>query len=210
MAKKTIYLIRHGETELNRKGVVQGRGVDTDLNEKGRLQADAFYTKYKDVAFDKVYISSLKRTYQTAQSFINDGIPYQKLSGLDEISWGELEGQLPDTGNYGLFKELTHKWAMGETARTLPGGESPEEVVKRQNVALAEILSHENEKCILLTMHGRAIRILLTTLLQRPLVEMDTFQHSNTCLYLLEYDYDTEKVEVILANDTSHLEEFGH
>jgi probable phosphoglycerate mutase len=39
--KKIIYIIRHGETELNKLGIVQGRGVDSELNDKGRDQADA-------------------------------------------------------------------------------------------------------------------------------------------------------------------------
>jgi len=44
--KKTIYIIRHGETDLNRLGIVQGRGMDTSLNEKGLEQAEAFYQAY--------------------------------------------------------------------------------------------------------------------------------------------------------------------
>ncbi|HYG15236.1 MAG TPA: histidine phosphatase family protein, partial [Bacteroidia bacterium] len=41
--KKTIYLVRHGETEFNRMGIVQGSGVDSELNETGRKQADLFF-----------------------------------------------------------------------------------------------------------------------------------------------------------------------
>ena len=41
--KKTIYLIRHGETDFNRQGIVQGSGVDSDLNELGLAQAEAFF-----------------------------------------------------------------------------------------------------------------------------------------------------------------------
>jgi len=40
---KTIYFIRHGETEYNKLGIVQGSGVDSELNENGRAQAQAFY-----------------------------------------------------------------------------------------------------------------------------------------------------------------------
>ena len=38
---KTFYIIRHGETDLNRQGIIQGRGMNTDLNEKGAAQAAA-------------------------------------------------------------------------------------------------------------------------------------------------------------------------
>jgi broad specificity phosphatase PhoE len=87
LQQKTIYLIRHGETDYNRRGVVQGSGVDSDLNEMGRAQAMAFFQAYQHVPFQKIYISGLKRTYQTVESFIELGMPYEKLTGLNEISW---------------------------------------------------------------------------------------------------------------------------
>src|SRR4051812_42108163 len=90
---KTIYIVRHGQTDLNKQGIVQGRGRDTNLNEEGRSQAQQFYKAYQHVAFDKIYISELKRTQQSIQPFIDKGIPYEKLSGLDELAWGILEGK---------------------------------------------------------------------------------------------------------------------
>jgi broad specificity phosphatase PhoE len=67
--------------------------MDTDLNNEGRKQAKQFYNAYKDVPFDKIYISELKRTQQSIQQFIDKGFPYEKLSGLDELAWGIHEGQ---------------------------------------------------------------------------------------------------------------------
>src|SRR5687768_4016565 len=72
---KKIYLIRHGQTDFNLKNIVQGSGVDTDLNDKGRSQAEAFYNKYKHVPFDKVYTSALKRSMQSVDLFVKSGIP---------------------------------------------------------------------------------------------------------------------------------------
>ena len=46
---KKIYLIRHGQTDFNLQGIVQGSGVDADLNDTGKAQADFFYEKYKTV-----------------------------------------------------------------------------------------------------------------------------------------------------------------
>ena len=208
MAKKTIYLIRHGETEYNKIGAVQGRGVDADLNETGQKQAKAFYQKYKDVPFQKVYVSSLKRTHQTSDGFIKAGIPFEALEGLDEISWGVVEGKTLHETGYEVFKDLITKWNDGDTKASLEGGESPEQVVERQEKAISHILANEDEEQILITMHGRAMRILLSHILGFPLWEMDRFEHSNTCLYLLEYDYATGKFEVKLTNDTSHIDEF--
>jgi broad specificity phosphatase PhoE len=208
MAKKTIYLIRHGETEFNKIGAVQGRGIDADLNEKGQNQASAFFKKYKNVPFKKLYTSSLKRTKQTSKGFIELGIPTESHAGLDEISWGVVEGKTLHEIGYDIFKEIITRWSDGDVNAALEGGESPEEVVERQKEVLDLILSRKDEDLILVTMHGRAIRILLSHILGSPLKEMDKFEHSNTCLYILEYDYLKDTFEIKLSNDTSHISEF--
>ena len=60
--QKTVYFVRHGETEYNRKHIIQGRGVDSDLNAKGQKQAAMLYDSYGDQEFELVVFSSLKRT----------------------------------------------------------------------------------------------------------------------------------------------------
>ena len=72
--KKTFYFIRHGQTDLNLLGIVQGRGVNSPLNANGMRQAQAFYEAYKSIPFDKVYMSTLLRTHQTVQQFVDQGI----------------------------------------------------------------------------------------------------------------------------------------
>lgn len=205
LTQKTIYLIRHGETDFNRRGVVQGSGVDSDLNEMGRAQAMAFFQAYQHVPFKKIYISGLKRTYQTVESFIEMGLPYEKLTGLNEISWGVMEGKAPGNLDNEYYRDLIEAWASGNTARTTDGGESPDQVAARQKVAMDVILSHPDEDTILIAMHGRAIRILLCWLTAQPLSTMDQFEHSNLCLYKLRYDYSSETFTIELANDTAHL-----
>ena len=98
---KTLYIVRHGQTDLNKRGIIQGRGMDTDLNDESRKQALAFFNAYKNVPFDKIYISKLKRTQQSIQRFIDLGIPYEKLAGLDELGWGIHEGQSGNAGKQG-------------------------------------------------------------------------------------------------------------
>lgn len=205
LIQKTIYLIRHGETDYNRRGVVQGSGVDSDLNEMGRAQAMAFFQAYQHVPFSKIYISGLKRTYQTAELFIDLGLPVETLTGLNEISWGVMEGKAPGNLENEYYRELIEAWASGETSRTTDGGESPDQVVARQKKAIEVILSHPDEEIVLVTMHGRAMRILLCWLTNQPLSDMDQFEHSNLCLYKLQYDYSAEIFTIELANDTAHL-----
>ncbi|MDZ7896743.1 MAG: histidine phosphatase family protein [Arcicella sp.] len=205
---KTIYLIRHGETDFNRQGVVQGSGVDSDLNELGQAQAEAFFQKYQHIPFDKVYTSVLKRTHQSVKKFIAKNIPWEQHQGLNEISWGVREGRIPNNRDNEYYKILIGSWVAGKTDMPSEGGESPEEVIFRQKPVVDLLLSRLEEKNVLVAMHGRAIRILLTLLLERPLSEMDTFNHANLCLYKLIYDYDTKKFTVEIACDISHLDSY--
>ena len=203
MSSKKIYVIRHGQTDFNLQNIVQGSGVDSSLNNQGRLQAEAFFNAYRNVPFDKVYTSGLKRTAETVASFIKLGIPTESLRGLNEISWGTKEGFpiTPEEDEY--YHYMLKQWQLGNTSLRIEGGESPEDVVKRMQPALDHIMSHAEEKNVLVCMHGRAIRILLCTLLKMPLKFMDTFEHQNLCLYLL--DYDGLKFKIERNNDTSHL-----
>jgi broad specificity phosphatase PhoE len=203
LALKHIYLIRHGQTDYNVQGIVQGSSVDTSLNETGRLQAQLFYESYKDVPFDKIYTSKLKRTHQSVQGFINQGIPWEQHEGLNEISWGKYDGVLPSPEERAIQTEIMLRWSKGETKLTIGGGESPEQVLKRQKPVWDLILSRTKEKNVLVCIHGRAIRILMCYVMGVPLKEMDAFMHDNLCLYLLEYDGD--EVTVLKSNSIEHL-----
>ena len=195
--------MRHGQTDFNLQNIVQGSGVDSDLNERGQEQARSFYEAYKDTPFDKIYTSALKRTRQSVQPFIDDGLPVEALSGLNEISWGTKEGYriTPDEDAY--YHHMLREWQAGDTSLRIEKGESPDDVVKRMQPAIDLILSRTDERNVLVCMHGRAIRILLCTLLKYPLRCMDTFEHQNLGLYLLHYNGSFFTVE--RYNDTTHL-----
>lgn len=202
---KEIYIIRHGETELNRLGIVQGRGVNSDLNDTGRAQALAFYHHYKHVAFDKIYTSKLKRTHQTVQHFIDLGLPWEQLSGLDELAWGIWEGK-PNTEEARIaFKELVEKWQGGNYQAKFDTGESPNDVMFRLQQAMEIIAKHEEEQRILICMHGRAMRLLLCLLSNKPLCEMGDFPHQNTALY--KVGFADGQYTIIDFNNTEHLKD---
>lgn len=202
---KTIYLIRHGETDFNRQGIVQGSGVDSDLNGTGQAQAEAFFQHYEAVNFDKVYTSALKRTHQTVKKFIEKGLPWEQHQGLNEISWGVREGKIPNDIDNQYYRVLIDSWVSGKVDMPSEGGESPMDVISRQKPVIDLILSRPHEETVLVAMHGRAIRIILTLLLERPLNEMDTFEHANLCLYKITYNYETGKFTTELENDLAHL-----
>lgn len=200
---KKIYLTRHGQTDFNLRGIVQGRGVDSDLNEHGRAQARAFYQHYKNLAFDKLYLSSLKRTYQSMEGFIEAGLPYECLPEIDEISWGVHEGEIVNEEQNAYYFGMINKWQAGETHVAIEGGESPDQLALRLRKGLEYIMSKTNENKVLICMHGRAMRLMLAIMLNYPISGMDYFEHQNLCLYELTYTGNMFVLDKY--NDTSHL-----
>lgn len=204
MSSKKIYIVRHGQTDFNLKGIVQGSGVNSSLNETGRAQAQAFYQFYKDIPFSKIYTSVLKRTVESVQPFIDKGIPYESLAGLNEISWGSKEGQTITPEEDAYYHWMLSEWQKGNTAVAIEGGESPEDVTIRQSIVMDHIMKQTEEDTILICMHGRAMRILLCRLLNYPLRSMDMFEHQNLCLYQLEYTGTMFSLRK--HNDVGHLQ----
>jgi len=200
--KKNIYLIRHGQTDFNLKKIVQGRGIDSDINSTGKWQAEQFYKEYKDIPFDAVYTSYLKRTFQTVEPFVESGLQHQKRVELDEINWGVFEGQKHDELLDEAYGNIIESWTKGEWHNIIEGGESAIELHERQKPLIDE-LRHADFENLLLCTHGRAIRALVCGFLDLPLSNMNQFPHSNTCLYKLAISNGKYQLEI--ANDISHL-----
>ena len=203
MEHKKIYLIRHGQTDYNLKGYVQGSGVDSDLNQTGLEQAAKFHKHYKDIPFKKVYTSALKRSIQSVQGFIDEGIPHEAYKGLNEISWGNKEGELVSFGDNTYYWSMVKKWREGDLDFKPAGGESPLDLLEKQKKVMEIILARKEEDIILICMHGRALRILLSHLMQQELKLMDDFPHENLGLYILGYDGTNFNME--RKNDRKHL-----
>jgi probable phosphoglycerate mutase len=206
-ATKEIYLIRHGETDYNLAGRVQGSGIDAPLNAKGQAQAQAFFASYGNMKFDRIYVSELMRARQSVAPFIKKGIPVEAHGGLNEICWGKYEGhQITHTASE-YFEDLFSRWRAGETDIPIGGtGESPLDVALRQEPVIDLIFSRTEEKKILICMHGRAMRILLCQLLDLPLSMMETFKHQNLSLYHLRFE-EGSPVKCERENCLEHLKE---
>ena len=195
-----LYIIRHAETEYNRKGIIQGSEVDSDINDVGESQANSFYEYYKDINFDKIYVSDLKRTFQTIRRFTENGLSYEKLKEFNEISWGINQGKSDDLEDYA---RLIDTWLAGNLDNKFEEGESPNEMSVRLVKGFNKVLDDDYDT-VLLCIHGRALRILLSKIIDNDLTKMDKYVHSNTGLYILEYK--NGKYEILGSNLRDHLE----
>lgn len=199
---KEIYIIRHGQTDFNVRQVVQGRGVNSDLNETGIQQATLFFNAHKEIKFDVVYTSTLKRTWQTVDNFISKEIPHWIRHEIDEIDWGIFEGVEHNPILQKDYYKVIQSWAEGNLSIKIEGGESAQDLADRVSPFIDEIKSSHHQTILICT-HGRTLRVMMCLLLGRPISDMDKFLHHNTCLYhvsLVDGKFILRK-----ENDLSHL-----
>ena len=202
--KKSIYIIRHGETDFNRKGIVQGGGVDASLNALGLQQGQAFYEHYKEIPFEAVVTSKLQRTHQTVQSFLEKGLPWEQFEDINEMNWGVHEGKESTPEMHIEYQQIKEAWGRGDLDVRLPGGESAAELGTRIS-RFIDHLKQRPEKLLLVCSHGRAMSALVCLLHGLPLQEMNHYFHYNTGLWKVHFDGFAFEFEQ--ENDTKHLEE---
>lgn len=202
-----IYLTRHGETRYNCEHRIQGR-VDAPLTEKGRKQAEALRDRLDEIEIDKIYVSSLGRTRETA-SIINEKkrIDLIEEPMLMERDFGEWDGMnVPEiSGIYGVSTE----WVFAHPLKYQPpGGERYEDFIKRVITIMDRLAMENQERDILLVTHGEVLRTILGYLQGYDLVKTkpkESAQHAS----LTKIEYKDQKYKIVVQNDTKHLKEKG-
>ncbi|MGB9577144.1 MAG: histidine phosphatase family protein [Candidatus Norongarragalinales archaeon] len=198
-------ITRHGETEHNRRGAIQGR-IDSELSPVGLKQAKALAKRLEKEEFSVIYCSTLKRAIQTAQEIaaLHPGVKIVSTPALDERSFGELEGMMREEifkryPNYKDAREAHHP----ETAP--PGGESKTQMVARVKPFLEKIIREHEGETIVLVSHGGMNTVILSLLLRLPLENTFNIKQANVCVNEVRLQKNG-KHELVRLNDTSHLE----
>ncbi len=207
MDTTTFYFVRHGETEYNRLGIMQGRGVNMGLNETGKAQAKVLAERFAMTDLDVIYTSPLRRAQETANAIahFHSDVPFFTLEDLEEMAWGELEGAAPTPETKEVLQGMYRQWENGAYDAFIPGGESIHDVQRRALRAMDTICEAHGGKTVLVVAHGRFLRVLLASLLDTyGLARMHEIKHANTAVYELTYAAGTYTPEVL--NCTAHLE----
>jgi 2,3-bisphosphoglycerate-dependent phosphoglycerate mutase len=208
--EKHIYIIRHGETDYNKSGYLQGATINSSLNARGKKQAQAFFEHYKSIPFNRIYTSKLKRSIESVDEFARLGIPVEHHLELNEINWGKFEGKKLSFFSTIRINNIIHNWRKGKTDLRIPGGESPIDLAEKQKKVIDLIFSRKDENNVLVSMHGRAMRIFLCQLMQLSLINMDHYKHDNLALYHLCFPNDNAQPILIANNDIIHLKEIKY
>lgn len=200
---KKVYIVRHGETDINKQGLIQGRGIDAPLNETGIIQAEALCSFFRNRHIDAIAVSSLHRTHRTAQPVAGmKNISMEIFPELDEMSYGEYEGVSVHSVDEKMI-EIKRNWHNGNTDVAIPGGESPDEVYRRASGRIHHLLDDRPERHWMFMLHGRLIRILLSGWIYNDLRYMEKIQHTNAGINVLQFD--NGRFEPLLLNYSAHL-----
>jgi len=157
MMNKTIYILRHGQTDFNLRGIVQGGGVDTSLNQTGRQQAEAFHKAYGHLPFEAVLTSTQKRTHETVKPFIDKGLSWEQFPQIIEMGWGDQEGKETSPESRAEYKRVANEWDNGNYHVALANGETAHNLGQRVQWFVNH-LQQRPEKKLLVCSHGRTMR----------------------------------------------------
>ena len=150
-----LYIIRHGQTQLNKAFALQGRS-DLPLNEEGCRQAReaGYWFAEQGIIFDKVYSSPLQRAVKTAQ-LCAEGVPVVLDDRLIEMDYGPYEGmdlKTPPPEILEFFSDFAHNPAP-------EGMEQLSSVVQRAGSFLDEVRNLPGN--ILISTHAIAMKGIL-------------------------------------------------
>ncbi len=200
-----IYLLRHGQTNLNRDGKFQG-DTDKDLNEFGKKQADLLGRRIEKFHIDIIYSSDLKRVTETSKiinSYVNTKIIIKEE--LREINMGSWDA-LTMNERYAINEDYAIEWHKHLSDLPYPDGECGQDVCTRVMKVIDDIKKQQYENVAIVT-SGGTIAILLCEFLGLEQHKRFGMEIDNCSISILHYNVINNKLTVKCINDTGHLED---
>ena len=212
--KVKVTFLRHGETDYNRAGLLQGH-LDIELNANGLAQAEkvAEALKERQQYFDACLSSSLKRARQTAEKVLEKQpgggeVPLITLNELREHHVGTLQGlSVRAKEPSKVRKAMMREWASENKFAGFPkddegNGECPADVISRALPAVENAVStHTAWDHVLVATHGGLIKHLVWEILgsYQLLSEEVKKAHGvrNCSLTTMEFDRSTGSWSVV-------------
>jgi broad specificity phosphatase PhoE len=199
----TVILVRHGETEWNQIRRIQGGNSDTELNKRGKQQAESVASHLKQEPIQAVYSSPLKRALDTAKAIArHHQLEVKTDPSLREIDAGELEGlAVTDVGK--RLDELLVLESQGEPIFKSYGGESLAELQQRSWGTIQQLVSQHSDEVIVVVSHYFAILAIICSGLNLPLSQIGRLRLVPASISTIVFD--EQAARLTLFNDTCHL-----
>jgi probable phosphoglycerate mutase len=206
LSDTTFYIVRHGETEWNEKGILQGH-LDSPLSFRGTMQAKALSQYFSNVAYDKIVSSDLPRAVTTSE-IIRDknNIPIDLDKRIRERNLGIAQG-LTNHIFKERFPDIHAKFKEGNEEFAIPEGESIRERYTRSIECIRELALNYSGKRILVVTHGGVLDGIFRYVNRIPLTQVRTFSLFNASVNIIQvHDSDWN---VVTWGYTDHLKHLG-
>lgn len=190
-----LILIRHGETEYNRKKRYSG-STDIAINSVGIRQSKAVVDKLKREHIDVIYSSNKLRAKQSAKIMF----PGKRIilsSKLAEIDFGVFEGLTRDQ-MISLYPKVFASWIKHPYKARIPKAETLLQLCKRISAEINKIVRNSNGKNIAIVFHGAAISVFINYILHKR--DFWKFLPSSASLSIVEYDKNRKKLVMFNNN----------
>ena len=175
-----IYVARHGQTDWNKEGRLQGQ-TDVPLNETGRTQARELAARLAGIPLDAIYTSALQRSRQTAEP-LTGRAPITALAALNEQSLGAFEGVSKADGKRRADLERRQE----NPDDSLDGGESTNQHFARVKGAVQKIREEHPRGSVLIVAHGGTNVLILRSLLDLDHRQSNEIGQANDEVYMVE------------------------
>lgn len=185
-----LYLVRHGETDWNRMGRLQGM-TDIPLNDLGRAQAQTAAAALREVPFDAAFCSPLSRARETARILLGERpVPVTPDERLREISFGVGEGWTLAEGRDVPGTEIHDLLYAPERYQPPERGETFQELYARTGNFVREVLLPLEGTCqaVLVAAHGAVNRAILNPAMGLSLEQFWQVQLTNCAVSVLEVE----------------------
>ena len=197
-----LYMVRHGETEWNALGRIQGH-TDVGLSDQGREQARAVARRLSGVAFDAAYSSDLSRTRETAQIILGESpASLNSTERIREYKKGVFEGLTPDE-SMRRYPELYEASLVNDLDFAPTGGETIRQTSLRMANFVSDLKKLHQDETVLMVGHGGSLRSAVVAIMDLPLEANWKLIMGNCSLSI--FDTYTDNAVMLLYNDTSHL-----
>lgn len=198
-----LLLVRHGRSELNAAGRVQG-WLDSPLDELGRAQSLAVARRLQREGPVVVYTSTLRRASETAEIIgVELGLPVVPDERLIERGVGDIAGMSGEEIE-SQFPGFVEEWRQGRRMVVPPGGEAVERFTARVQAAFDEIVGRHNGQPVVVVTHGGVLANYMGQLLGIEAGRWAPFAFGNGSLSVVEFG--ERGARVLGINERCHLE----
>jgi len=202
-AETSLLLVRHGETEWNVAGRIQGQS-DSALTALGREQGRRVAARLSSEKVAAVYASDLGRARETGYLIAAPhGLPVQIVQELRERCYGAFEEKTAEEIR-GADADAFERWLGDRQGLAPPGGETQQELSERVMRALGEIAGAHRGETVAVATHGGPIKSAVFAVLEIPIGSWDRTWVSNGSVTIFRGTPD--ELKVACFNDTSHLD----